>query len=381
MIEQKRATSREFINSELERLTRELERQIGSGEYPTLDEQMGLVNKLKETFFRAVRDTHTAAIMFKQFDILNPVKQAKMVRSINWDVAGAYNRIEDTQVDLQTRMNKFAAFKRQVEDRVSRANGVIQGTAVLNDIGVFEIGDTFNDLNRIDTGNPSSVPALFQSRLGGILTLPREQAENINPTQILVMDSSNGFVPDGQDIEALQDNNSDTWFEYHREAADQNDDTKLTLDLLIKLKLPTIVNLIRISPLVLDDKAFPRIETIETSIDGRIYQDIRDSLPGFITKDEEDALFTLGPVGFRNQSAAEFIITPRTCQFIRIRIRQSKKTEQTDLTFRQIIAIRDINIQQVQYQERGELLTTPLPLPFLAKRVLVSQRAAQTLPC
>jgi hypothetical protein len=221
---------------------------------------------------------------------------------------------------------------------------------------------------------------MFQSRLGGILTLPREQADNVDPVQILVMDSSNGFAPEGQDIESLNDSNPDTWFEYHREAVDQNDDTKLTLDLLIKLKLPTIVNLIRISPLVLDDKAFPRIETIETSIDGRIYQDIKDSLPSFITKEEEDALFTLGPVGFRNQSAAEFVITPRTCQFIKIRIRQSKKTEQTDLTFRQIIAIRDINIQQVQYQERGELLTTALPLPFLAKRVLVSQRAAQTDP-
>jgi len=380
MIEQRRSTSQEFVSKELQRLTKELERQVSSGTYPTLDEQMALVNKLKETFFRAIRNTHTAAIMFQQFDILNPVKQATMVRSISWDVSGAYNRIEDTQVDLQTRMNKFAAFKRQVEDRVSRANGVVQGTAVLNDIGVFEIGDTFNDLNRIDQENPSAVPAMFQSRLGGILTLPREQADNVVPVQILVMNSSNGFVPDGQELEALQDDNADTWFEYHREAADQNDDTKLTLDLMIKLKLPTIVNLIRISPLILDDKAFPHIETIETSIDGRIYQDIRDSLPSFITKEEEDALFTLGPVGFRNQSAAEFVITPRICQFIKIRIRQSKKTEQTDLTFRQIIAIRDINIQQVQYQERGELLTTALPLPFLAKRVLVSQRAAQTDP-
>jgi hypothetical protein len=380
MIEQKRATSREFINNELARLTKELERKISSGEYPTLDEQMALINSLKETFFRAIRNTHTASVMFKQFDVLNPVKQSNMIRFINWDVSGAYNRIEDVQVDLQNRINKFDAFRRQVEDRVSRANGVVQSTATVNDIGVFEIGDTFNDLSRIDTDNPGTVPPMFQSRLGGILTLPREKADTIQPAQILVMDSSNGFAPAGQDLETLQDDNSDTWFEYHREVADQNDDTKLTLDLMIKLKLPTIINLIRISPLVLDDKAFSRIESIETSIDGRIYQDIRDSLPGFITKDEEDALFTLGPVGFRNQSAAEFVITPRTAQFIKIRIRQSKKTEQTDLTFRQIIAIRDINIQQVQYQDRGELLTTALPLPFLAKRVLVSQRAAQTEP-
>lgn len=380
MIEQRRATSRAFINNELERLTRELERQVSSGDFPTLDEQMALINSLKETFFRAVRNTHTASMIFKQYDIFNPVKQVNLIKFINWDVAGAYNRTEDVQIDLQTRINKFDAFRRQVEDRVARANGVVQSTAIVNDIGVFEIGDTFNDLSRIDTEGEGTIPAMYQSRLGGILTLPRESSETIQPAKIIVMDSSNGFAPDGQEVETMQDDNSDTWFEYHREVADQNDDTKLTLDLLIKLKLPTMINLIRISPLVLDDKAFSRIETIETSIDGRLYQDIRDSLPGFITKDEEDALFTLGPVGFRNQSAAEFIITPRITQFIKIRIKQSKKTEQTDLTFRQIIAIRDINIQQVQYQDRGELLTTALPLPFLAKRVLVSQRAALTDP-
>ena len=94
MIEQRRATSREFISKELERLTKELERQVSSGEYPTLDEQMGLINMLKEKFFSAVRNTHTSAIKFEQYDYLNPVKQALMTRSISWDVAGAYNRID-----------------------------------------------------------------------------------------------------------------------------------------------------------------------------------------------------------------------------------------------------------------------------------------------
>ena len=380
MIEQKRTTSAGYISGELKRLTVKLEHEISTGKYPTLDEQTGLINKMEQAFFNALRNTHTSAITFKQYDILNPVKQASLVQAINWDISSGYDRIADVQIDLQSRMNKFFMFKRQVEDRVARANGVIQNTSVLNDLGVFELGDSFSDSNRIDADNPSSVVPMYQHRLAGIVTLPRKQATNIDPAQIIIMDSSNGFVPDGQELDTLSDNNPDTWFEYHREAIDESDDTKLQIDLLFKLKLPMLINLITISPLVLDDKAFPHIETIETSVDGRIYQDVSDSLPEFITKDEEDSLFTLGPVGFRNQSACEFVITPRICQFIKIRIRQSKKTEMLDKTFRQIIAIRDITIQQVEYQERGELLTTPLPLPFLAKRVLISQRIALTEP-
>lgn len=380
MIEQTRATASVFIGNELQRITAELERQIASGDFPTLDEQRALINKFEEDFFKALRNTHTGHIRFDQFEILNPVKQSKMIRYINWDISGAYNRLEDIQVELQTRVNKFFAFKRQVEDRVARANGVLQSTTVLNDIGVFEIGDSFSDLNRIDTEAASAEIPMFQSRNTGVVTLPREQVDTVEPQQVIIMDSSNGFIPADQDIEALNDNNSDTWFEYHREVVAENDSEKLTLDLLFKLKLPTVVNLIRIVPLILDNKAFPRIESIETSSDGRIYQPVRDSLPGFITKEEEDALYTLGPVGFRNQDAAEFIITPRVCQFIKIRIRQSKRTPQTDGTERQIIAIRDVIFEQVRYLERGELQTTPLPLPFLAKRVLVSQRAAQTDP-
>lgn len=380
MIQELRSPSNNYIDGELQRLVKDLEAQFVTGDFPTTDEQYGLINKMKEIFFQALRHTHTASIRFEGFEFLNPIKQRKLLKASTEDISAAYDRTEDSQQDFQNRANKFFSFKRSVEDRVATANGVLQSTAVFNDIGVFEIGDSFNDLSRIDKDVVTSEAPLDINNTVGVLTLPRKLATAINPATTVVLDSSNGFIPDGFTLDVLSDNNSDTWFEYHRIPIDQDDSVKLKLDLLIKLKLPTVINFIRISPLILTDKAFPTIESIETSLDGRIYTDIRDSIPGFITKEEENALFTLGPVGFRNQSNSDFVLTPRVTQFIKIKFRQSKKVLQTDLTYLQSIAIRDINIQQISYQDHGEIQTVALPLPFIPRKLLIEERIAQTEP-
>lgn len=379
MIEQQRSPDADSLSLSLTNLAAAIEQKIQNGETPTLEERRAAINALILDFFFTLRNPAIDRIRFASREFLNPVKYNNMVSRAISDVDLGYARINEAQSDIRNRTNKFVAFLRTVEDRVARANSVISSTSIINDIGVYETGDSFNDESRIDTNTVTAAAKMFTNLNAGLVTLPRSDAKQIPIEGIEILDASNGYIPDGFEIDSLTDGNLDTWFEYRRRVADIDDSTELTLILLLKIKLPTMINLIDIVPFNQDDKIFPRIESVATSIDGRNFQSITDSLPEFITKDEENALFTLGPVGFRNQAAAEFVLTPRLTRFIRVTIKQSKKTQEDNIS-NQIIALRDIRVQQIKYKDAGELLSASLAIPFPARKVILTERKAATEP-
>jgi hypothetical protein len=275
------------------------------------------------------------------------------------------------------RADRLFSLIRTVDNKLDHASTNVKAFTRLNELGIFEISDSFNDSTYITDEQAQS--KLFMGS-GGYLTLPRLDTTKLEVLNVRILDSSNGSIQYGHGLDAIKDGNIETWFEYSRGGLSAEDDTQLNLDMIFNLKGTRVVNFIKITPINLDDKSFPIIADISTSVDGREYKSIKSSLPSDIEPEEEEILFTLGPVGSRNKPEVEFVFTPRTAKYVKISITQGKKSEAEDGTYIQKIGVRDVELSQIRYKGAGELVTSAFKLPFIPTKVLLTERTASTKP-
>jgi hypothetical protein len=363
-----------FLEKKLLRLVYDLEQKINLDKLSTEDEFFAAVNEMLWDLYTHLKTPNVDRKLIQAGDIVSPNTILKLVKGAIRDLQESYDRIEDSQAEILRRNNRYASLIADVKARVQNTNSVLSTISRNLENNTFEITDTFADDTMI-VGS-STGPSLHLNPDAGILTLPQITSTDIKIANIKILSSSNGDIMTNNPLDAAIDGNLDTWFEYRRNA--ELDDNALILELLISLQTVNVINQIQIFPLIQDDRAFPHIEEISTSLDGRVYESIRTSLPTFLTKDEEDSLFVLGPVGFRNQDHADFNITPRTCQFIRIRIRQGKKINLGGQILR--IALRDITIRQIEYDVHGETISRTFPLSFIPRKLKLVERAVETKP-
>lgn len=373
MIDEQRSPVGRSLENKVRRRAQELDKKLSVQGLSTRDEIFNAVNATLADFYRALRLPETERFRVKHQDKLSPRENLEMTRAALNDLQYSYDRVEETQAEILRRSNRYTNLFREAQERITNANNVVSSVSRISEENRFEIADSFNDTGLLDTATGT----LFVNEVGGLLTLPQLGTEEVQVVSARILDSSNGIDDFEYPIENLIDGNADTWFEYVR-SGDEDDDP-LNLEILLTLKNVTVVNQIEISPMILDDRAFANIVDIETSLDGRLFRSITDSLPSPLTKDEEDALFILGPVGFRNSSSAEFTLTPRTIQYVKIKIRQGKKVDRGNSTLLRI-ALQDIAIRSIAYDEEGDIESINFPLPFEAREILVTERSADTSP-
>lgn len=376
MLDSQYSPASRAIQNKLVRLAQELEQRTRLGNYSTDDEFFTAVNESLWEFYTYLRIPMADRIDIKHRDTLSPQVLLSILKAAINDIQEGYDRIGETQDEILRRQNRYASSMRDVLARIQHANNITASVSRVLEDNTFEVGDSFADETLLD-GPAEGGKALHVDGEAGILSLPELTTNTVAIATTKILGSSNGKIETSHPLESLTDGNLDTWLEYRRSGEQDND--PLILEILLTLQTVQIINQIQIYPLGLDDRAFPRIIDLTTSLDGKTYESIKTSIPTFLSKEEEDALFTLGPIGFRNQSHSDFTFTPRTCQFIRVKIQQGKRV-QLEGEQKLRIAIRDIKVNQIEYEDSGEMTSRVFPLAFSPRKLKLIERAVETSP-
>ncbi len=249
--------------------------------------------------------------------------------------------------------------------------------------------DSFNNLDRIEFNSKliSTVQAeIDQSQ--GIVTLPIDTAAMVPiviTNQPTINNNSNGIAGNNReknaalnnDINSILDNNADTWFEYENVIVNTQDTFEsLVLDITLNLDQSKIINYIRINPNNFGTNNPLTIDTIETSIDGKHFINIKDDIPmaGFQSDNEED-LFALDPSTSKFAGQGIYSFTPRFAKYIHIVFKQNTPYSIADTTgtvrSRYAIGIRDIEVAAIPFKDTGEIISTSYTTDEEIKKVSV----------
>lgn len=374
MLDDARNKASGSLDKRLELLAKELATRAKLERWATHDQFWAGVNQTLWEFYEYLRKTYSETVVIKFKERLNPEKIAELMKAAVVDLETSYARVSESQDEFLRRVNRYQSKFGAAQTRVAKANNIVAAVSRVTEDEVYEVGDSFNETTLIeDEGLEGDTPmSVFTD--GGLATLPRSASSDARIAAVRILDSSNGDenTADERGLEKLYDDNPDTWFEYSR-IAEGSASEALTLEFLVSLQTVQVINVIQIDPLILDNKAFPRIIDIETSLDGRNFRSIREGLPPNLTKDEEEELFILGSVGLRNQETAEFVFSPRICQYIKVRLQQGKRVE-VDGEKIQRIALREMRFRSQAFDDQGTLTTGTFKLPWLPRRLYLEQR-------
>lgn len=377
MIRDRRGIKTPFIDNKIARLATMINQMAKRSYSATDQEYFNLLNNLVWEIYDNLRYPGVSKLKIQKGDRLTPIQIAEIVATIREDIASVYDSIEGNQQEYLRRFNRLLAYLRTLLSKVKKTENVLSSIVQQTEEGVFEIGDSFNSQLLIDTDNtPGTLMNI--NNAAGLVTLPLKASTELNIANVKIAPASNGYIPlnNNNDIADIYDKNPDTWFQYEKTTGDGK---LLYLELIISLKTNRLVNEIIIDPVTIDDKSFPKIIDIETSVDGKNYRSVRNEFPLDFNKNEEDKFFTLGPAGFRNSDQLDIIFTPRSAQYIKLKIQQGKKTVlANEEKYR--IAIAEISVRSQSYQEQGALQTTELQLPFEPLRLWLETIEFETEP-
>jgi len=242
-------------------------------------------------------------------------------------------------------------------------------------------GENFTTMTRIDRQSALLNAAECQIFPGeGTVTLPVVASSN---NAILVQDApvinseSNGETGNNfetgkqghSDIAAIVDNNADTWFEYEKVTDVVSDKDYLVLDLILNLGTPQVVNNLRINPINFGTRTIVNILDISTSYDGINYLSVEDDIA-------ETDDFKLAPSSSKYSGQGIYTFSPREAKYVRIILRQDESypivTSGNVIKYRLAIGIRDISVRGLQFQNSGELISTPLQLTDEIKKIQIN---------
>ena len=245
--------------------------------------------------------------------------------------------------------------------------------------------ESFNDLNRIESDQTLINTDICEFDLNqGIATLSIDltKSSSVEISNLPVINtSSNGVLGNNEEIGAINknqlkdiiDNNGDTWIEYEKVTNPASSDKEpLVLDISMVLNEPKIVNFIRINPYFLSDNPVS-IETIETSIDGKIFTSIKDDLPDTaIVEASFSDEFALSPQSSKSTGESHFSFTPRKAKYFHFIFKQAIPypiNTSEGIKNRYAIGLRDIELRGYQYLSESEFISIPFESIYEIKKV------------
>ena len=260
---------------------------------------------------------------------------------------------------------------------------------------VLLVRDSFNNLLKIDSGHSSVTSDECEvNQEEGVVTLPQKAEDNkavsIPSDGVIITSVAGAFAGNNHDIvrtvrnadiDALIDGNPDTWFEYEKVVnKNQEDEPPLVINISLNLGEPKIINHVVVNPNNFGTKTVLNIDSIDTSLDGKVFTSIKDDIPivGYKVEDEEN-VFRLAPSTSKFAGQGVYTFTPRKAQFVRMTLRQNEPyiiATSSGEKLRYAIGIRDILLKALAFKSKGELISKPFTVTDEIKKVMLE--VAQT---
>lgn len=218
---------------------------------------------------------------------------------------------------------------------------------------------TFTDGTKIDV--PGSGDQLTYEETEGALMLPVVGIVEPEIESITIAGGSNGMPGNNFDrtrqrngaLEALIDGQPSTMFEYERVGDRRSGPLRLTLRL--QLKEPTIINRIVINPANLGTTEWVKVKDIELQVDQR-FVSIKDDIQS-PSWDLSNDPFRLSPAASKYAGQGVYTFKPRMVKAVQITLTQDEPYPILNgRRDRYVIALREINLQQVEFKKEGVFL-------------------------
>ena len=364
-----------LLQNKLEKIAAEL---TSGGDFQTEEQIISEIVRVLESFYRDLTEPIFVPETIAAGDTPDSSLYNKIWNDILKDLELIFTELENLEDVTVANFNFVSTESGRLLARLKNVSSQL-GDFILYSSNptkdAFYFKDSFNDLSRVeaDTSLINAAPCEIDQDQG-IVTLPvnKEKDSVIKVTADPIINrGSNGVVGNNQqlrvafngDPKSVLDNNPDTWFEYEKVVRQEEDLREpLVLDMTINLGTEQIINYVRINPNNFGTRTVIQIDRIETSLDGRVFTNIKDDIPigDFLTKDE-DNVFVLAPSTSKYAGQGIYSFTPRKAKFVHFVFKQNEpfiiQTNQGQ-RLRYAIGIRDIDIRAFQYLPEGEFVSS-----------------------
>lgn len=371
-----------LLQKKLEAISDKIQKATSSTEFQTEEQYLFEVIKVISEFYESINQPQLTTKLIEHIrvdDLPDADLYNLLWQKVIDDLTAVFLELENVGDLTVANFNFITTENNRITARLKSVSSKL-GDFILYSVNPTKdalfFRDSFNDLSKIEVNSGLlNKPENTVNQTEGTVTLPIDRAQQslviVKQTPI-INPNSNGQVgnnneteaPFNGDISKILDNNPDTWFEYERVTLGSTDTKEpLILDLTINLGEETVINHIRINPNNFGTKTVIGIDTIETSLDGEVYTNIKDDIPiaGFVVGDEEN-VFTLAPSTSKFAGQGLYTFTPRKAKYVHLVLSQTEPfviDTPAGERLRYAIGIRDIDIRGFKYLPEGEIISRP----------------------
>lgn len=347
-----------------------------SGNMVTEADLSSIYHSALDTFFKSLDGSiSNSTSQFLSGQPADPLQYNIFTNALSRDLEALFAEIGALDKIVTSSFNSITATREQILQRSKRISNKLGDYLLYADQSLgagYFFGDSFNSAERIEIG--SSLVKTDECFLGqeeGVILLPEDGSpDRPNIKSYIINQISNGTLGNNaeadvigkEDLNALGDNEPNTWMEYEKITAYESN-TPLLLDLTITLKEISVINHIHINPINFGTATPVRILFLETSKDGIEYRSVKDEVPikDFVAEEENND-FDLSPATSKYAGQGFYSFLPRKAQYIHIVLEQhTPYSVQTSngLRLRYAIGLRDINILGRKFKSEGSIVSTP----------------------
>lgn len=237
--------------------------------------------------------------------------------------------------------------------------------------GALHFSDFYSNTDKIDYADRLyRDDKCFVDIFSGNATLPLDPGKTETHTveTVSIGSSSNGVPGNNQEIgslkrdrlQALTDEEPDTWYEYESVNREQNN-TPLLLELKLELESESIVNTLNISTTTFATKKHPKITRLEVSIDGTTFTSIMDEIADAVSAPGSSGkIINLDSSSSKSSESNKFYFDPKKIKYINMVVAQNDSyiiRTSTGTAYRKAIGIRGVDILGQAFKKKGELVS------------------------
>ncbi|MBD3268450.1 hypothetical protein GF373_17420 [bacterium] len=362
--------------NKLDKLSEHLQTSLGSSDFVTFEQYLEEAVKILTTFYKdlyaPIGDQHKVhSGMLPSSDKYN-----SLFSDIKNNLNVLFSEFENLEQLLVANFNYAITGSNRLNYRLKKVFSLLGDYILYNDYGsnVSLIHDSFNNVEKIEiNSNLLNSRQCYINQSEGVVLLPidLEKEKRINITASPKIKKYTGAAYGNNhetgtewhgDISSLVDSNADTWFEYEK-VVDPEEDSgdPLIMDLTLNIGDPSIINFIRINPNNFGTRVSVQVESIETSVDGKVFTSIKDDIPVAEYLGESlDNVFKLSPSTSKYAGQGLYTFTPRKAKYVHIVMSQSdpyviETTSGSKLRY--AIGLRDIEIRALPFLTEGEIVS------------------------
>ncbi len=368
-----------LLKERLRQLSENLSKASNTSQFQTQEQLLTESIRILTKFYTDLTEPIFDYKLVSSNDLPGPDFYNEVFQQILDDLIIVFKELENIETLSLTNFNFMSTEGNRLFARLKNVfsklgDYLLYSTHPTKDVTFFK--DSFNNLTKIELNSALlNKDECDVNQEEGIVTLSvdKENTVLVRVTQTPVINlDSNGTIGNNQelnvqyngDIKTILDNNADTWVEYERVIEVLEDSgEELILDFTINLGEELVINHIRINPNNFGTKNAINIATIETSLDGEVYTNVKDDIPvgDFVIEDEEN-IFILSPSTSKFSGQGIYTFTPRKVKYIHFIFKQNEPyTIETSAgtKLRYAIGIRDIDIFGLVFESEGEVISKP----------------------